>query len=61
MNIHLGIYDVRGRLVEVLLNGMREQGRYEVTWNADQHSSGVYMVKMTAGSTIKVQKVMLIK
>jgi len=40
---------------------MREQGRYEITWNADQHSSGVYMVKMTAGSTVKVQKVMLVK
>ena len=61
MVVSMGIYDVRGRLVEELINGMREQGRYEVTWNADQHSSGVYMVKMTAGSTVKVQKVMLVK
>ena len=59
MNVSLGIYDVRGRLVEELINGMREQGRYEVTWNADQHSSGVYMIKMTAARTVKVQKVML--
>ena len=61
MNVSLGIYDVRGRIVEELINGMREQGRYEVTWNADQHSSGVYMIKMIAGSTVKVQKVMLVK
>ena len=61
MNVNLGIYDVRGRLVEELINGMREQGRYMVTWNADHHSSGVYMIKMTAGSTVKVQKVMLVK
>jgi hypothetical protein len=61
MTVSMGIYDVRGRLVEELVNDMREQGRYEVTWNADQHSSGVYMIKMTAGSAVKVQKVMLVK
>ena len=61
MNVSMGIYDVRGRLVEELINDMREQGRYEVTWNADQHSSGVYMVKMTGGTAVKVQKIMLVK
>ena len=61
MTVSMGIYDVRGRLVEELINDMRDQGRYDITWNADQHSSGVYMIKMTAGSTVKVQKVMLVK
>ena len=61
MTISMGVYDVRGRLVEELVNGMRDQGRYEVTWNADQHSSGVYMIKLTAGSAVKIQKVMLVK
>ena len=61
MVVSMGIYDVRGRLVDELVNDMREQGRYEVTWNADQHSSGVYMIKMTAGSAVQIQKVMLVK
>jgi hypothetical protein len=61
MFISMGIYDVRGRLVDELVNDLREQGRYEVIWNADQHSSGVYMIKMAAGSTVQVQKVMLVK
>ena len=61
MTVSMGIYDVRGRLVDELVNDMREQGRYEIAWNADQHSSGVYMVKMTAGTTVKVQKIMLVK
>ena len=61
MNVSMGIYDVRGRLVEELVNNMHDQGRYDIIWNADHHSSGVYMVKMTAGSTVKVQKVMLVK
>jgi hypothetical protein len=61
MNVSLAIYDVRGRLVEELVNDMHEQGRYEITWNADLRSSGVYMIKMTAGTAVKVQKVMLVK
>ena len=61
MNISLGIYDLRGRLIEELVNDMREQGRYDITWNADHHASGVYMIKLIAGSTVKVQKVMLVK
>jgi len=61
MNVGLGIYDVRGRLVEELVNDMHDQGRYEITWNADKHSSGVYMIKMTAGTAVKVQKIMLVK
>ena len=28
MNVGLGIYDVRGRLVEELVNDMHDQGRY---------------------------------
>ena len=61
MVVSLGVYDVRGRLVEELVNDLREQGRYAVTWNADMQSSGVYMVKLTAGSTVKIQKIMLVK
>ena len=61
MAISLGIYDVRGRLVEELVNDMHDQGRYEITWNADQHSSGVYIIKMTAGTAVKAQKIMLVK
>jgi len=61
MTISMGVYDVRGRLVDELVNDMREQGRYEIIWNADQYSSGVYMIKMTAGTTVKVQKIMLVK
>ena len=61
MNVSLSIYDMRGRLVNELVNDLREQGRYEITWNADQHASGVYMIKLVAGSTMQTQKVMLVK
>ena len=61
LNINLGVYDIRGRLVDELVNDMREPGRYEVTWFADQHASGVYIIKLIAGNTVQLQKVMLVK
>ena len=61
MNVSLAIYDMRGRLVNELVNDMREQGRYEITWNADQYASGIYMIKLVAGSMMQTQKIMLVK
>ena len=61
MNISLGIFDLRGRLVKQLVNEIREPGRYEVIWNANEYASGVYMVKLVSGNTVKVQKIMLVK
>ena len=61
MVVSMGVYDVRGRLVHELVHGSHDAGRYEITWNADQNSSGVYIIKMSAGTSVKVQKVMLVK
>ena len=34
---------------------------YKVVWNADMNASGVYFVQLTAGNTVKNQKIMLVK
>ena len=34
---------------------------YQVVWNAEMQSSGVYFVKLTAGGKVQTQKIMLIK
>ena len=61
MNVTLSVYNMRGRLMDELVSGIRTGGFHQVVWNADQYASGVYMVKLTTGSTIKVQKIMLLK
>tara|TARA_Y100000817_G_scaffold140121_1_gene109874 strand:- start:52 stop:537 length:486 start_codon:yes stop_codon:yes gene_type:complete len=61
MNVSINVYDVRGRMVAELVNGMTDQGRYEVMWNADNHSTGIYFVQLVAGNTTKTQKIMLVK
>ena len=61
--VNLSIYDIRGRLVTQLVNDIQAANyeKYQVVWNADMQSSGVYFVRLTAGSTVKHQKIMLIK
>ena len=61
-NVELAIYDVRGRLVETLVDDHQSANSdYKVIWNADMHSSGVYFVRLTAGSEVKTNKIMLVK
>ena len=63
MFVNLSIYDIRGRLVTELVNNMQAAAisTYKVIWNADMQASGVYFVRLTAGDTVKKQKIMLIK
>ena len=63
MHVNLSIYDLRGRLVSELVNQMQtgSYDAYQVVWNAEMQSSGVYFVKLTAGGKVQTQKIMLIK
>ena len=60
-DISLEVFDMQGRVVEVLVSGNMKPGFHSVTWNADSHASGVYFVKMAAGEYISTMKLMLIK
>ncbi|MBU0713373.1 T9SS type A sorting domain-containing protein [bacterium] len=55
------IYDINGRLVEVLENTNRQPGKYSVTWNASNVSSGVYLYRLQAGGFQQVKKCLLVK
>ena len=46
--INIGIYDIQGQLVDQLVNQSQLKGDYELTWNADQFSSGIYFLKVFA-------------
>jgi hypothetical protein len=59
--VRVAIYDINGRMVSELVNGYQSAGSYPVVWDAQELSSGVYMVNMTAGNYSTIQKVMLIK
>jgi len=60
-NITLEIYDIKGRLVETLYNGYKEEGHWDVTWNAGDQSSGIYIYRLQAGDQLISRKMLLIK
>jgi len=64
--IRIVIYDVGGRLVKTVSEGHRAPGEYRVLWDGkdnkgQQVASGVYFVRMRAGSFEKTRKLVMIK
>jgi len=62
----LGIYDVSGRLVRTLQDGVLEAGRHTVTWDGRndggrEMSSGVYFCKLVTADRIAETKLVLLK
>lgn len=57
----LKIYDVLGNEVATLVDEFRNAGRYEVTFDATQLSSGVYFYRLQAGSFVETRKMILLK
>jgi len=59
--VALSIYNLQGREVATLIDANMEAGYHSVVWNADEFSSGMYIVKMISGEFVNTQKLMLIK
>ena len=62
-HVNLSVYDLRGRLVDVLVDRVQDSQvePYSVLWNANEISSGVYFIRLHSGDMVKTQKVMLVK
>ncbi|GJQ64482.1 MAG: hypothetical protein SCALA702_35350 [Melioribacteraceae bacterium] len=60
-NVSLVVYDAIGRTIETLVSEVKEAGNYEVTWSADNYSSGVYFYKLTSGNFVSTKKMLLVK
>jgi len=59
--VRLVVYDVRGRLVAVLLEADQAAGWHEVTFEAGALSSGVYFYRLEAGAFRQVRSMLLVK
>lgn len=60
-NVSLIVYDMQGREVTQLVNGYTAAGSYDVSWNASDISSGIYIYKLVMNSFTAVRKMTLIK
>ncbi len=59
--VTIKIYDLIGNEVATLVNESNAAGSHEVTFDASELSSGVYICKMTAGNFTTARKMQLIK
>jgi len=59
--VTLTIYDIQGREVAELVNGFRQAGSHEVTFDASQLTSGVYLYRLSAPSFTAIGKMTLLK
>jgi PKD repeat protein len=59
--VRLEVYDILGRRVTTLVDGLRSAGEHSVSWDASRNASGVYFYRLEAGSYIQMRKMMVIK
>ncbi len=55
------VYNTLGQLVETLVDSEQSAGEHQVIFDGDGLASGVYFYKLTAGSFVKTNKMMMIK
>ena len=60
-HVKLSAYDVRGKEVDVIFEGAQSVGQHSYTWNASSLPSGVYYIRLQAGTMVTSQKALLIK
>ena len=59
--ISLLIYNINGNVVESVISNFNTSGYHRFKWNANQHPSGLYFLKLIAENSIQTKKIMCIK
>ena len=57
----LNVYDINGRLIDLVFQGELEIGTHEFQWEGTNYSSGVYFIKMKSGDYVQTRKMILLK
>lgn len=59
--VSLEIFDIKGRLVETLINESMRSGQYNLSWNPVNVTSGVYFYRLKTEGFTKTKKLILSK
>jgi arabinogalactan endo-1,4-beta-galactosidase len=65
-NVVIGIYNVLGEQVKIIVNGVKEPGIYSIIWDGtnqtgEEMSSGIYLVRMQAADNALTYKIIMLK
>jgi hypothetical protein len=61
LRVRMTVHDILGRRVAVLVDGMMPAGTHSVTFDASALPSGVYLLRLSAGSEVRLGKLTLLK
>ena len=59
--VRLSVYDILGREVAVLVNGEKQPGSYEVSFDGSGLASGMYIYRLSVGTFAQTQTMMLVR
>jgi hypothetical protein len=60
-NVRIDIFDIMGRKVETLVDGMQTAGEHQAVWNAENNSSGIYFYRLKTGDVSRTERCVLLK
>jgi len=60
-NVRLVVYDILGREVAVLVNERKAPGSYEARFDATGLASGVYLYRLTTGTSVQTRNMILVR
>jgi len=60
-DVTIDIFDILGRKIETIAEGLRPAGDHQVIWDASDRSSGIYFYRIKAGDKAETKKMTLMK
>ena len=60
-NVNLVVYDILGRQVSTLVDGLKPAGVHQISFDARRLASGMYLYRLEAGDKVFIKKMILIK
>jgi hypothetical protein len=60
-SVKLAVFDIVGREVAVLVNSSQTAGTHSVAWDGSKSASGIYFYRVTAGSQVFTNRMLLLK
>jgi hypothetical protein len=59
--VSLEIFNLKGQLLQTLINEKQPAGHHQIEWNASAHSSGIYFYKLHWNEYTEIRKCVLMK
>ncbi len=60
-NVSLQVFDLHGRVVANLHDGILSSGVHKKTWNASNNAGGIYLVRFASKTKTDTQRILLVK